>query len=102
MRSIVARGSGRRRGFTRSISGVGPGYSPDVPWTLRVDPRNRVSYISFTGLITFSDLAAAQVALAADPTFDPAFPLLIDLRCATEIVLTRDDMHALVTLAGVA
>jgi hypothetical protein len=73
-----------------------------VPWTLRVDPTNRVSYISFSGLVTFSDFADAQAALAADMTFDAAFPLLIDLRRATEIVLTRDDMHALVTLAAVA
>jgi hypothetical protein len=73
-----------------------------VPSSVRVDRERRVSYVSLSGLVTFSDLAQAYDALAALPSFDPTFPVLVDLRAATDVVLTHDDMRALAAVVTVA
>ena len=41
-----------------------------------------------SGLITATDIMAAQDRLASDTRFDPAFPLIVDLRGASELPLT--------------
>jgi hypothetical protein len=69
--------------------------SASVPWTIRVDPSKRVSYVSLSGGVTFDDLAAAQRELAAHRQFDPAFPLLLDLRNADDVRLTPHDLQSL-------
>jgi hypothetical protein len=76
--------------------------SAPVPWAVRVDAVNRTSYIVMFGVITFSDFVDAHDALAAAPSFDPALPLLIALRRASDVILTRDDMHRLMTIGAVA
>jgi hypothetical protein len=57
-------------------------------WLCEVDTASGVSSISMSGLITATDIMASQDRLAADTRFDPTFPLIVDLRQASEVPLT--------------
>ena len=73
-----------------------------MAFSIRVDPVRRVSYVGMSGTVTFDDLAAAQRALAAEPAFNPAFPLLLDLFDADDVRLTRREMQSLVGISALA
>ena len=70
--------------------------------TIRVDPARRVSYVRLSDTVTFDDLATAQRALASDPAFDPTFPLLLDMRAASDVRLTWREMQSLAGISALA
>jgi len=57
-------------------------------WLCDVDTASGVSSISMSGLVTATDIMASQDSLAADTRFDPTFPLIVDLRQASDLPLT--------------
>ena len=57
-------------------------------WLCDVDTSSGVSSISMSGLVTATDIMASQDRLAADTRFDPTFPLIVDLREASDLPLT--------------
>jgi hypothetical protein len=57
-------------------------------WVCDVDTASGVSSIWMSGLVTATDVMAAQDRLAADTRFDPTFPLIVDLRQASDLPLT--------------
>jgi hypothetical protein len=67
-----------------------------MPWTVHVDGRLRVSYARMFGVITFDELVAAQRQLAAEPPFDPTFPLLMDMRRVKDLRLTWPELKAVI------
>ena len=73
-----------------------------MPFLIRVEPARRLSYVWVSDTVTFDDLTAAQRALASDPAFDPTFPLLLDLRTATDVCLTWQEMQSLVGVSALA
>ena len=73
-----------------------------MSFSIRVDPIRRVSYVRLSGAVMFDDLASAQRALAVEPAFDPTFPLLLDLRDADDVRLTRREMQSLAGVSALA
>jgi hypothetical protein len=71
-------------------------------WTVSVHTVRRLSHVTATGTVRYRDLAHAQQALADTPGFSPTSPLLIDLRDAAEVFLTREEMQDLITLSPLA
>jgi len=71
-------------------------------WSVHADRRHRLSYVRLCGLVTYADVKDAQHALAIKVSFDPAFPLLIDLRHVDELRLSAKDIYAVVTVTPVA
>jgi hypothetical protein len=57
-------------------------------WSCEVDTLSGVSSILMSGVVTATDIMAAQDRLAADTCFDPTFPLIVDLTCASAVPLT--------------
>ena len=57
-------------------------------WSCDVDTSSGISSILMSGLITATDIMAAQDRLASDTRFDPTFPLIVDLRHASDLPLT--------------
>jgi hypothetical protein len=57
-------------------------------WSCDVDTSSGVSSILMSGVITATDIMAAQDRLAGDTRFDPTFPLIVDLTCASSLPLT--------------
>jgi hypothetical protein len=55
-----------------------------------------------SGVITATDISAAQHHLAAHPSFNPSFALIVDLTTAADIPVTIDEMRAVVTRSPVA
>jgi hypothetical protein len=67
-----------------------------VSWTVRVDPVRRVSYVRASGVVRIHDIQAMQMALAAQPCFNPAFPFIFDLREIDDLALSWVDMRQLI------
>jgi hypothetical protein len=63
-----------------------------MPWGFYVDPGQRVSYLRLSGEVTFSDIVVARRHLAEDSDFDPAFPLLLDMRPVKDLRLTWPEL----------
>lgn len=57
-------------------------------WSCNVDTASGISSILMSGLITATDIMAAQDRLASDMCFDPTFPLIVDLRQTSDLPLT--------------
>ena len=67
-----------------------------MSWTVRVDPVGRISYVRASGVVRIGDISAMQMALAAQPRFDPTFPFLFDLRDVDDLALSWVDIrHAI-------
>jgi hypothetical protein len=64
-----------------------------MPWTVRVDPVQRISYVRASGVVRIDDVSAMQMALAAQPRFDPTFPFLCDLRDVEDLSLSWADIR---------
>ena len=58
-------------------------------------------YTRMSGIVTFDELVAWQLQLAADPAFDPTFPLLVDMRDVTEMRLTWTELKLLIVQSPV-
>lgn len=54
-----------------------------------------MSHIAGSGIVTYADLAEAQRVLGHDPQFDPAFPLLLDLRGVDDVPVSAAEMRSL-------
>src|SRR5690349_24783064 len=72
-----------------------------MPCTYRIDVDRHLSCVSGTGIVTFKDVADCERALAVDPCFDPAFPLLLDLRGVENVDLTAAQMQSLAAASPV-
>jgi hypothetical protein len=72
-----------------------------VPWTVRVDAEQRVSYTRISGVVTYDVVTASQQALRREPLFDPTFPFLLDLRSASDVQLTVQQVHAIIEASPV-
>ena len=73
-----------------------------MPFLIRVDPARRLTYVCVSDTVTFDDFATAQRALASDPAFDPTFPMLLDMRAATDVRLTWQEMQSLAGISALA
>ena len=72
----------------RERTGPGEPMNRAGDWSCDVDTAAGVSSILMSGLITATDIMAAQDRLAGDTRFDPTFPLIVDLRHASDLPLT--------------
>src|SRR3954470_13791066 len=73
-----------------------------MAWSVQADKKRRISYVRLSGLVTYRNIREGQCALATKVYFDPAFPLLIDLRGVDELQLSATDIYAIVTVSPVA
>jgi hypothetical protein len=73
-----------------------------MAWSVQADRKRRISYVQLSGLVTYRTIKEAQRVLATKVHFDPAFPLLIDLRGVDELQLSATDIYAIVTVSPVA
>jgi hypothetical protein len=55
-----------------------------------------------SGVITATEIFAAQQHLAAHPSFNPSFALIVDLTMAADIALTTGEMRAVITRSPVS
>ena len=71
-------------------------------WSWSVDADCRVNAVKMSGVITATDILAAQHQLAAHASFNPSFALIVDLTMAADILLTAGEMRSIVTRSPVA
>jgi hypothetical protein len=69
---------------------------------VEINPVLGLAILRLSGHVMFGDLAAAARALGADPRFVPTYALLLDLREATDVTLTREEMQSLARITPVA
>jgi hypothetical protein len=70
-----------------------------VPAIIRVHQASRVSYLVMTGIVNGDTLVTAQRALTHAADFDPTFGLVLDMRAADDIQLTRKEMRQVALLS---
>jgi hypothetical protein len=68
----------------------------DGEWSVDADAECRVSWMTMAGIVTASDILAAQRQLAAHDRFDPSFALVVDLRMAHDLPLSWLDAQTIV------
>jgi hypothetical protein len=71
-------------------------------WSWDVDAESRVSSVKLSGVVTVTDVLAAQHDLAAHCRFDPSFALILDLSLASDLLLTFDDTRTIVARSPIA
>jgi hypothetical protein len=68
------------------------------PLSYRIDREARIVFTAPVGEpVTFARVRLYQLALAADPAFDPTFGQLLDFTDASEIIVSADDVRLLAT-----
>jgi hypothetical protein len=70
--------------------------SQSSEWSWDVDAESRVSSLRMSGVVTATDVFAAQDDLAAHERFNPAYAFILDLSLATELPLSHGDAQAIV------
>lgn len=56
----------------------------NVSYTYEIDRQRRIVFAHASGVVAIDDLLSARRALVANLEFDPSFPVIADLRDATE------------------
>ena len=70
-----------------------------MPLTLRVDPKLKTVFATSEGVVTYDDVRAAQSQLLSDPAFEPSFQHLFDLRGASKLAVSYQEMRSIVEFA---
>jgi hypothetical protein len=73
-----------------------------MPLTYVIDASRRIIVSRATGVLTEDDLRAAHMLVQGDPAFNPNFGQLLDLRAATDVLVSVPTMARLAATSAFA
>ena len=72
-----------------------PGHPSKMPFSYVVYKEHRLVVSSGSGLVTWEEIKSRQDETKADPSFDPSFNQLVDLRSVTGIQMSGNQARML-------